>query len=972
MNLWKSLSLKWKQIAYYLLVGVTPLLLVFSIINSSFKSIKDMNASNLQTVAETISDKIDRNLFERYGDVQAFGLNTVIQNRDLWYNTKSPIVKAMNDYVNTYDIYYLTVLVDLEGKLIAVNNKDQDGNDISTEMLFNQNYKNTQWFKDVVGNKFYTSQKGNIGGSGDFTGTVIIPLHQNPDVQKIYSGDDGLTLGFASPVHDSAGNVIAIWNNYAKFSLVEEIFIDTLKSLSERGLGSTELTLLNGKGQIIIDYDPASGKGNETSVEHNFDVLLKFNLASKGIEAAVNAVAGKNGFMYATHARKQIEQAAGYSHNRGALGFPGMNWSVLVRTPDSVANAELINIENKIMWVMFGCIILIVVLALFTSKQITVPILALSSELKRFSKGDIKAIQDIKVNSRDELFDLSQSFKSLLNNFNQFTRSSSGILSGTLDNLKGISVEGEFLTNLEGMLSEAKEKKIVELEAFKVYSIVESSRANIIFADTDLNITYVNPASTNTLKRLEQYLPVKAADIMGKSIDLFHKNPAHQRKILSDPNNLPLTAHIKVGPEILDLLVVAIYDKNKKHIGSMLTWDIITEKLAAEERIRSISSLVEGAPINLILADKDLNIKYMNPATIRSLKELQQYLPMPVDDMIGHSIDMFHKNPAHQRKILSDPKNLPHKAFIQVGPEIFDLDITAVYNSEGEYDGPMASWVVVTEKIALEERSKKVMTRVTETAQTLAGAAEELTANSQQMAGNAEETAAQANVVSAACGEVSNSVQTVSTGTEEMGASIKEIAQNANEAARITSEAVKMAVATNKTVGDLGVASTEISDVIKTITSIAEQTNLLALNATIEAARAGEAGKGFAVVANEVKELAKETAKATDDISHKISAIQSNTKNAVTSIAEISEIINKINDISATIASAVEEQTATAAEMGRSVANAARGSAEITDNIVGVATAAESTTAGANDTLAAASELAKLASDLQAIVNDQP
>ena len=155
---------------------------------------------------------------------------------------------------------------------------------------------------------------------------------------------------------------------------------------------------------------------------------------------------------------------------------------------------------------------------------------------------------------------------------------------------------------------------------------------------------------------------------------------------------------------------------------------------------------------------------------------------------------------------------------------------------------------------------------------------------------------------------------------------------------------------------------------IKVITSIAQQTNLLALNATIEAARAGEAGKGFAVVANEVKELAKQTAQATEDISRKIEAIQTGSQGAVEAIAEVGSIINQINDISNTIASSVEEQTATTNEISRNVSEAARGSAEIAQNITGVATAAESTTSGANDTLQAASGLSQMATQLQELV----
>jgi len=256
-----------------------------------------------------------------------------------------------------------------------------------------------------------------------------------------------------------------------------------------------------------------------------------------------------------------------------------------------------------------------------------------------------------------------------------------------------------------------------------------------------------------------------------------------------------------------------------------------------------------------------------------------------------------------------------------------------------------------------------------ENASTLASASEELTAVSQSMAESAGETAVQANAVSAASEQVSRNVASVAAASEEMQASIREIAKNANDSARVAKNAVTVAHATNETMKKLGTSSQEIGNVIKVITSIAQQTNLLALNATIEAARAGEAGKGFAVVANEVKELAKQTAKATEEIGQKIEAIQSVSTGAVTAIEEIGTIIDQINDISNSIASAVEEQTVTTNEISRSVGEAAQGVNEIARNINGVATSASNTTRGANDTKTASQELSQMAARLQAAVS---
>ena len=266
------------------------------------------------------------------------------------------------------------------------------------------------------------------------------------------------------------------------------------------------------------------------------------------------------------------------------------------------------------------------------------------------------------------------------------------------------------------------------------------------------------------------------------------------------------------------------------------------------------------------------------------------------------------------------------------------------------------------------EKVHDILVQISQSAEGVANASDTLSATSQQITANSEETSAQARVVSDATLQVSQNLQTVATGAEEMGASIKEIAKNATEAAKIATSAVRVAETTTTTVSKLGDSSTEIGLVIKVITSIAQQTNLLALNATIEAARAGEAGKGFAVVANEVKELAKETAKATEDISRKIEAIQGDTKAAVDAIASISTVIHQINDISSTIASAVEEQNATTNEMSRNVSEAAHGSSEITSNIAGVAQAAESTSRGATDTQKAAQQLVETSAELRRLV----
>jgi methyl-accepting chemotaxis protein len=260
--------------------------------------------------------------------------------------------------------------------------------------------------------------------------------------------------------------------------------------------------------------------------------------------------------------------------------------------------------------------------------------------------------------------------------------------------------------------------------------------------------------------------------------------------------------------------------------------------------------------------------------------------------------------------------------------------------------------------------SKSVMGVIGDNARRLSGSSSTLAALSAQLGSNSKVTVEEAMTVSTASEIVADNVNTVASAIEQMEASIREISSNAGEANRIASEGVSIAATTNDQVGRLGESGAEIGKVLDVITSIAEQTNLLALNATIEAARAGEAGKGFAVVANEVKELAKETSNATEVIAQRIATIQADTADAAGSIAGITAIIDQINGIQASIAGAVEEQTATTSEIARSIGEASSGVNDINERIRNVAHQAQESSQGAQRTEEAAGELMSIANTL--------
>ncbi len=376
---------------------------------------------------------------------------------------------------------------------------------------------------------------------------------------------------------------------------------------------------------------------------------------------------------------------------------------------------------------------------------------------------------------------------------------------------------------------------------------------------------------------------------------------------------------------------------------------------AQKAQMARVSAMVENSIDNMMFADNDLKLAYMNPASKQTFKKLAHLLPCHPDEMIGISIDLFHKNPEPIRQLLADPKNLPYSVEITLGEETLNLTAIAIYDHQNNRIGTMANWAVNTDKVKVEKL-------LDETTNLVITSSSKLTDATRGMHLNAEKTTQQAKNVSSISSQTNQNVQSVATAAEEMSATVKEISKNVQEASLMSEKAVVMSEAMNGSIGKLDASSMTIGKVVDVISTIAGQTNLLALNATIEAARAGKAGKGFAVVANEVKQLAKETAEATEEIQVQVSTIQENTKNAVEAIGEITEIIKQNNEIAITIASAVEEQASTTENITQNMSEAAKGTEEVAKEIEHILSSALESAKEADNIESSSKQFAQLSS----------
>jgi methyl-accepting chemotaxis protein len=372
----------------------------------TLRSTTQMKASSearLMNIAANTMETIERNLFERYGDVQAFGFNTVVQDKANWYKPgdTNPIVDVMNDYVACYGLYSLTMLVDTEGKVVAVNSRNAKGEALDTGFLYGKNFAGTTWFRDCMAGKFLASSS--------LTGTVVEDFYADEDVAKVYH-DRGLTVGYSAPVKDAEGKTIGVWKNFSQWSNVESIVSSSYEKLKAENLDQLELTLIDSEGKVLVDCDPSVlGK----VINDDPKVVGTHNLADAGEEIAVAAVGAKQGEHAVVRGRdthNNQESSGGFARSEGALGYPGLGWTMIVRGPDSTIHAAANTVQMYVMFAIAGTALAVIVPALLFANSLVRPIRRVIDSIRDIAEGEGDLTRKVDESAADETGELGRWF----------------------------------------------------------------------------------------------------------------------------------------------------------------------------------------------------------------------------------------------------------------------------------------------------------------------------------------------------------------------------------------------------------------------------------------------------------------------------------------------------------------------------------------------------------------------------------
>lgn len=531
------MKLSLKIMLALVLASLFSTLLLLGIFKYQTPIIERTSYDRAEDSAHALIDKIDRNLFERYGDVQAFGANTAAQDPANWRSptTANPLVAAIDSYMTNYGIYRVSMYLDLSGNVRAVNTVSGKGKPLATADLYNQNFASADWFTSARDGKF-------LEGKNGLTGTFVKGPYRDASIAKLY-GDEGYVITFSAQVKDATGKVIGVWANFADFGLVDDIIAQEYENYKESKLDKTEITLLDSNGLVIGEFYP----GQKDNKRRDFSMIGKTNYVTAKYAPAVEGVSGKTGAVVADNFDKQVgesdEQLVAYSRGDGAYDYPGLGWTILLRLDEPQVFASVDELVTGTMQGLIFTVAASLIIAWVLSRVISKRIGNYVTSLERIATGDTSVVIPTS-NVEDEISKLYSATESLRH-----------------------SVE----------------------DAYRSKQMMDDMTLNVLAVDVrdNFRLTYMNNAARAMLSGQQAHLSAPVDQLIGHSLDLFKSEGLNLRQIASNAESLPFRTKVKLGTETLDLQISAVRNQQGEYVAAMINWSTVTKQMQLADSFES-------------------------------------------------------------------------------------------------------------------------------------------------------------------------------------------------------------------------------------------------------------------------------------------------------------------------------------------------------------------------------------------------